>query len=78
MSLDLDNIVLGLNKEVSIDQLIIWLERRKEKGYSTIKPTFKEGEIIIELVVMKTELTKEEIEKLKSDKEKQMPKIIKK
>jgi len=27
---------------------------------------------------MKTELTKEEIEKLKSDKEKQMPKIIKK
>lgn len=80
--MNLDNIFLGLNKDVSIDQLIIWLERRKEKGYSAIKPTFKEGEIIIELVVMKEvkkpELTKAQIEKLKADKEKQMSKIVKK
>jgi len=76
-----DNIFLAIDKEIYIEEIISWLNARKE-NYSTIKPTLKDGEIAIELVVMKEvkkpQLTQAQIDKLKADKEKEMPKIVKK
>jgi hypothetical protein len=79
--MNLDNIFLGIDKEIYIEELISWLNARKE-NYSTIKPTLKDVEIVIELVVMKEvkkpQLTQSQLDKLKADKEKAMSKIVKK
>jgi hypothetical protein len=68
--MNLDNIFLGLDKEIYIEELISWLNARKE-NYSTIKPTLKDGEIVIELVVMKEvkkpQLTQAQLEKAKKE-----------
>lgn len=77
--MNVDNIFIAIDKEIYIDELILWLQDRKEK-YLKLVPCKKENETVIQLVMKedKKPLTKAEIEKLKEIKKKSQDKIIKK
>lgn len=71
--MNLDNIFLAIDKEIHIDELILWLQDRKEK-YLKLVPRKKENETIIELVMKETlkdftpEQKKAFIDKIKAEK----------
>jgi len=50
-NIDLENIYIDLEKEIYIDQLILWLELRKKSGYNKIKP--ESNEKIITLITIR-------------------------
>ena len=72
--LNLNNIFLEIDKEIYIEEIIIWLNERKKFG-NKLKPIIS-GKTV-ELIIMK-ELSKEEIEKLKSEKSESLDKVVKK
>jgi len=40
--MNLENIFIAIDKEIYIDELMLFLEQRKEKGYGKIKPVINE------------------------------------